>query len=88
MLDYDFNLLQHDTDFFEIYRCEVKKQVELQIGKHCVNFEYIIDRLDRINDEGPMRIIDYKTGKDNVAFQQIDSLFKSNTAIMQLFLRM
>ena len=86
VLDYDFNLLQHDTDFFEIYRCEVKKQVELQIGKHCVNFEYIIDRLDRINNEGPMRIIDYKTGKDNVAFQQIDSLFKSNTAIMQLFL--
>ncbi|MGM9869741.1 MAG: PD-(D/E)XK nuclease family protein [Sodaliphilus sp.] len=86
VLNYDLNLLPNDTDFFEIYRCEVKKKVELQIGDHKVNFEYIIDRLDRINNEGPMRIIDYKTGKDDVSFQNIDTLFKSKLAIMQLFL--
>ena len=90
VLNYDIKLLKHKGDFFEIYECEVPKKVKIQVGDKCINFKYIIDRLDRINNEGPLRIIDYKTGKDDVDFKKMNNLFvetaKDRLAIMQLFL--
>ena len=49
------------------------------------------DRIDRINDKGELRIIDYKTGKDNVKFKNIGDVVSNKDsghylAIMQLFL--
>lgn len=91
VLDYDMNLLKSDTDFFMIYECEVQRNVRLEIGSRPFNFTYKVDRLDRINNEGPLRVIDYKTGKDEVSFKKISEIVSNKDhghylAIMQLFL--
>lgn len=91
VLSFDANLLASDSDFIKIYECEVERKVNLKIGNNTFNFTYKIDRLDRINDSGPMRIIDYKTGKDNVNCYKIENVVSNkdhghNLAIMQLLL--
>ncbi|MGN1265633.1 MAG: PD-(D/E)XK nuclease family protein, partial [Muribaculaceae bacterium] len=47
----------------------------LKFGNHTFNFTYIIDRLEATCDNSMLRIIDYKTGKDNPRFKTIDALF-------------
>lgn len=63
----------------------------MTIGDNTFNFTYKVDRIDRINDKGELRIIDYKTGKDNVKFKNIGDVVSNKDsghylAIMQLFL--
>lgn len=91
VLDYDIQLLKNDDDFFMVYACEIDRIVQLTFGNHTFNFKYKIDRVDRINDEGAFRIIDYKTGKDKISFTKIESIFSNNSngnylAIMQLLI--
>lgn len=91
VLDYDLGLLKSDTDFFMVYECELQRNVSLEIGNQPFNFTYKIDRLDRINDEGPLRVIDYKTGQDKVSFKEVSDIVSNKDhghylAIMQLFL--
>ena len=49
-----------------------------------VNMTYIIDRVDRVN--GRIRLIDYKTGLDPIEAKDIDDIFASKHAILQLLL--
>lgn len=55
----------------------------------CVRLKYIIDRIDNVN--GTTRIIDYKTGNDELSCPSVESLFdrenkKRNKAIFQLLM--
>ena len=91
VLEYDMGLLENDDDFLAIYECEIPHEVSLTIGDNTFNFTYKVDRIDRINDKGELRIIDYKTGKDNVKFKNIGDVVSNKDsghylAIMQLFL--
>lgn len=91
VLDYDMRLLKSDNEFFMVYECEVQRNVCLEIGRQSFNFTYKVDRLDRINDEGPLRVIDYKTGQDEVGFSKISDIISNKghghyLAIMQLLL--
>lgn len=49
-----------------------------------VNLKFIIDRIDRVN--GRIRLIDYKTGGDDVAFSSMKDVFGKKHAILQLLL--
>ncbi len=78
---------------FEIVGLEQKYSYDLPInlsGKQVkVGLKGIIDRIDRRN--GVIRIIDYKTGKDESSFKDIPGLFNAsddnrNKAIFQTFL--
>lgn len=58
-----------------------------------INFTFIIDRLDRVVQEGNLlRIVDYKTGADKAQFSSVASLFDPDTphasrdAVFQLLL--
>lgn len=57
-----------------------------------VNMTMIIDRLDRITSSdgvSRLRIVDYKTGRDNICFKKVDELFDGSgdhKAIFQLML--
>lgn len=93
VLNYDLELLQqHKAGFFEIYECEKTHQLALQLGNNCTfNFTYKADRIDKIGGTGPLRIIDYKTGKDETKFSNVEHLTQRNCtknvdAIRQLFL--
>ena len=77
---------------FEIVGLEQKYSYDLPInlsGKQVkVGLKGIIDRVDRVN--GVIRIMDYKTGKDESSFKDIPGLFdssddKRNKAIFQTF---
>ncbi len=59
-----------------------------------INIKMIIDRIDRVKvgDEERLRIVDYKTGGDDIAIGSFEDVFdykgsksKNNGAIMQLF---
>lgn len=78
VLNYDINLLGNiDSNYFMVQECELQHDISLNYGGVDFNFTYIADRIDRINN-GPLRIVDYKTGKDETSFNSIDELF-SNT---------
>jgi hypothetical protein len=77
---------------FEILGLEKKLSYDLPLninGKSVkIGLKGIIDRIDRI--EGAIRIIDYKTGKDESTFKDITGLYdktddKRNKAIFQSF---
>jgi hypothetical protein len=91
-LDYDLNLLKNEGDYLEILECEKSHTVRLKINDITVNFSYKPDRIDQLNGNGPLRIIDYKTGKDETAFKEMKDLFENNSndnrrhAILQLLL--
>lgn len=94
VLDHDLqNVLGGDTaGFFEVQECERKELLQMQLGQHTINFTYLADRIDRVNNNPELRIIDYKTGGDETAFSSIDDLFaetpskKRCKAILQLML--
>jgi hypothetical protein len=91
-LDYDLNLLKNEGDYLKISECEKSHTVRLKINDITVNFSYKPDRIDQLNGNGPLRIIDYKTGKDETAFKEMKDLFTNNSkdnrrhAILQLLL--
>lgn len=93
VLNYDLALLgNNDKAFVEVWECETEHEVTLKLGKQIINLTFFADRIDRINGTGPLRLIDYKTGRDGTDFDKIDDLFTASSsrdkreAIMQLFL--
>ena len=95
VLGYDADLLQNGGTI-EVLDVEVENVTQLPLAgsERKVNFKYVIDRLDKLclPDKDPViRIIDYKTGKDEVNFKSVDELFHTKNsgdwphAIMQLF---
>lgn len=92
-------ILDYDADHapFEIIGLETQGQegyyLELPIksrgAEEGVQIRGIIDRIDRLGDT--VRVIDYKSGKDNRKFTSLESLFdrddpNRNKAVMQTFL--
>lgn len=91
VIDYDLKLLDNENCYFEVWECEVSHVVTLDLGNGVrFNFKFKADRIDRINGTGPLRIIDYKTGKDETTFSSFESIFAESgnykRAILQLFL--
>lgn len=92
VLDYDLKQLENrQASYFEVYECEMNHNVTFKLpGGTAFNFTYKADRIDKINGEGALRLIDYKTGRDETAFRSVDDLFdpsKGNLlAILQLFI--
>lgn len=93
VLDYDRELIARSGPF-TILECELAHRVKcLEIGGEKFNFTYMPDRVDQLAD-GTVRIVDYKTGKDETAFtsdQELSQLFNGSKsdrrkAILQLFL--
>lgn len=92
-LNHDIKLLkQADVDHFTVLECEVPSKLRLSMGGAEFNFYYRADRIDRIGDSGPVRIVDYKTGGDTTEFSGINALFDNKKggqrphAILQLLL--
>lgn len=88
VLLYDRNLCP-----FVYVGSEIKKSFhwQLQAGSETpFNFKYIIDRIDKV--DGMVRIVDYKTGGDELETDSISDLFNQNSsgkhkkAILQLLL--
>ena len=91
VINHDLKLLQSDNDFFEILECEIPHVTQIDLGEGFrFNFKFKADRIDRINGTGPIRIIDYKTGKDETKFNDFSKLFSDSASkkrsILQLFL--
>ena len=93
VLDYDLILIE-DKGPFTILECEQTHTIRsLKVGSEMFNFTYKPDRIDRLTD-GTVRIVDYKTGKDETTFSLspgLTDLFnnansKRRKAILQLFL--
>lgn len=68
---------------------ELDFPMEINGNRFNVAMKGIIDRIDRVN--GTIRIVDYKTGKDESHFKSIQSLFdtsddKRNKAVFQTFI--
>lgn len=96
VLDYDLTLIDQQGPF-TILECERRHELPaMTIGGATVNFTFTPDRIDRLND-GTVRIVDYKTGRDGTSFSSIDDLFDKEKnkiygekgrrkAILQLFL--
>ena len=88
-LDHDINMLVSADDFFEVQECECRHNVSLKYGGVEFNFTYIADRIDKLSNN-TLRIVDYKTGKDETDFNDIGQLFSDDShkkrAIVQLML--
>jgi len=75
---------------FQILSLEDTYKIQIPISKdRKVNISGLIDRVDKVNDT--IRILDYKTGKADLFFRDIDSLFEKegknrNKAAFQTFL--
>lgn len=88
-IDIDLQYMEDfNTDFIEVLECEAEHKIPLTLGGTTFNFSYKPDRVDRIAEQ--LRIIDYKTGKDETHFSDVDDLFKNKgerpKAILQLLL--
>lgn len=94
---HDKELIPGDNDYIEVIECETPYVVPLDLGYGCppFNFDFRIDRVDRVvtgGKPGSLRIIDYKTGRDETKFSQVDDLVnptskdKDHLAIMQILL--
>jgi len=87
-LDYDKSLLAGGKSL-TIVECEEPHNVKLEVGGVTFDFTYRPDRIDRLPD-GTLRIVDYKTGKDETSFYDFEQLFKPAAgrrhAILQLLL--
>ena len=93
VLDYDLELIEQQGNI-TVLECERKHlMTPLTIGGESFNFSYTPDRIDRLAD-GTVRIVDYKTGKDETTFtnrDRLDDLFNNTKkdrrkAILQIFL--
>jgi len=89
VLDYDLELIERQGAF-TILECERPHPVHsMPIGETTLNFTYTPDRIDRLAN-GMVRIVDYKTGKDETTFTGMNALFNPGKdrrkAILQLFL--
>lgn len=97
VLDYDKELIAQSGPF-TVLECEKPHVIQdLEMHGERFNFTFTPDRIDRLQD-GTVRIVDYKTGRDATAFSTMDDLFdplKNNAssadsrrrkAILQLFL--
>ena len=92
-LRYDIALLEKagDNACITVVECECQHNVSLNYGGVDFNFTYIADRIDRLPD-GTLRIVDYKTGRDDTGFASVDELFAVTTkdknlrGILQLML--
>ncbi|RUT78623.1 PD-(D/E)XK nuclease family protein [Ancylomarina longa] len=76
---YIHRVLKIDQEFapFKIVALEGKYNIQIPIdsnGERIVNISGLIDRIDQRN--GTIRILDYKTGKANLVFKDIASLFE------------
>ena len=95
-------VINYDIDEIEkkgaitVLECEKTHNLPaLPVGDQCFNFTYKPDRVDWLSD-GTVRIVDYKTGRDETSFMYTDQdglkpLFESNMdhrrkAVLQLFL--
>ena len=73
VLDHDLELIRQQGPI-TILECERRHRLTpLSIGGTEFNFSYTPDRVDRLSD-GTVRIVDYKTGKDETVFQSGDGL--------------
>lgn len=93
VINYDLKLLNSDNDYFEVLECEIPHVTQIDLGDGFrFNFKFKADRIDRINGTGPIRIIDYKTGKDETNFTDFGKLYSDSESaskrrsILQLFL--
>lgn len=83
-------IIQHDKAYapFAIEALEQKFNIPVAVGEHEVVLGGKIDRVD--SKSGTVRIIDYKTGKDELNVESIESLFegegKRNKAAFQTML--
>jgi len=95
VIDYDIELI-NDKGPITVLECEKSHNMPaMKMGDECFNFTYKPDRIDRQAD-GTVRIVDYKTGRDETTFIYNDKdglkqLFerdmdKRRKAILQLFL--
>ena len=93
VLDYDLKLIEQ-TGPFTIIECEETHHISrLKMGGETFNFTYKPDRIDRLAD-GTVRVVDYKTGKDETTFTATEGLpdlfdntkAKRRKAILQLML--
>ena len=93
VLDYDLQLIEQ-KGAFTVLECELTHSIDrLKVSDESFNFTYKPDRIDRLAD-GTVRIVDYKTGKDETSFGAapgLPDLFdnskpKRRKAILQLFL--
>lgn len=87
---YDKKLLDETGNrFFEVQECEISHDIALEYGDVKFNFRYIADRIDKLED-GTLRLVDYKTGKDETKFSDASELFSYEhpkiRAILQLIL--
>lgn len=92
VVEFDMKLLKSDDEYIEVIECEKGHPVHLQLGGGpAFNFTFKADRIDRVNGKEPLRIIDYKTGIDEIAFSKFDQITSDNQqknylAILQLML--
>ncbi|MBR5639659.1 MAG: PD-(D/E)XK nuclease family protein [Muribaculaceae bacterium] len=79
-LNYDIALLDKigPDASFTVLECECKHNISLNYGGVDFNFTYIADRIDRLPD-GTLRIVDYKTGRDDTSFTSVEDLFAVTT---------
>ena len=89
---YGEHLVISETENKIIFPSDESNHEQLVIGNQKFNFTMLIDRVDRIVENGKeiVRIVDYKTGKDDTEFnfeRMFDIGVKTeNKAITQLFL--
>lgn len=86
-------ILEHDKDLcpIQIIQLESPEKNTWDFGNGLsINFTQIIDRIDKVNnDASTLRIVDYKTGSDDVSFNDIDLFSDKNNskkAIRQIYM--
>ena len=86
-------ILEHDKGYcpIQIIQLEQTEKDTWDLGDGIsINFAQIIDRIDKVrNDTSTMRIVDYKTGSDEVSFSDTDLFSEKNNkkkALRQIYM--